>query len=179
MLWVPAAKLLIVQAAARALPLPVSARPVQPASAPPLSARSTLPDGLTPVTVAVNVTGAPTVAGFAELDSVVVVGDGVDVAAPKKIPLSTALAPAVLVMRIATWPLTVQTKYWPPLKPVTLRLSSTLPLFASRTSTRCPRVVLSQSRLYSATRCALPSVRFTSTVKLVAPYHVAAIRPVD
>ena len=87
----PAARLLVVQAAMRVLPLPDSARPVQPESALPPSARLTLPVGLVPVTLAVRVTGVPTVDGLSELDSDVVVAGSVDAGASKKRPLSTAL----------------------------------------------------------------------------------------
>ena len=50
-------------------------------------------------------------------------------------------------MRMVTWPLRVQTRYWPPWKLEMLRLSSTLPLLASRMSMRWARAVVSQSRL--------------------------------
>ena len=83
MLWVPAARLLVVQAAVRVLPLPERARPVQPESALPPSARLTVPVGLLPVTVAVRVTGLPAVAGLAELASVVVVDGSVDAGTPQ------------------------------------------------------------------------------------------------
>ncbi len=87
----PAARLLVVQAAVRVLPLPDRARLVQPVRAEPPSARLTLPVGLLPVTVAVRVTGVPTVDGLSELASVVVVAGSVDAGASKKRPLSTAL----------------------------------------------------------------------------------------
>ena len=83
MLWVPAARLLVVQAAVRVLPLPVRARPVQPESALPPSARSTVPVGLLPVTVAVKVTAVPALAGLSELASVVVVDGSVDAGTPQ------------------------------------------------------------------------------------------------
>ena len=58
-----------------ALPPPESATAAHPASALPPSLKLTFPVGATPVTVAVNTTLVPALAGFAELPSTVVVGD--------------------------------------------------------------------------------------------------------
>src|SRR6266566_3437284 len=71
MLWVPTARLMVLQAAVAGLPLSVPAG--QPAMALPPSVKLTLPVGFVPLTVAVNVTLLPTVAGLPELVSVVVV----------------------------------------------------------------------------------------------------------
>jgi hypothetical protein len=73
MLRVPAARLDVVHAAVRELPLPLSATAEQPEIAVPPSLKSTLPVGALPVTVAVNVTLAPAAAGLAELARPVVV----------------------------------------------------------------------------------------------------------
>src|SRR4029079_18844169 len=75
MAWLPTLKLLLVQVAADALPPPDSATALQPASALPLSLKLTVPVGATPLTVAVNTTLVPALAGLAELPSPVVVGD--------------------------------------------------------------------------------------------------------
>ena len=70
----PTARLAVLQTAIRLLPLPVSATALQPLSEVlPSAVKLTLPVGLLPVTVAVKVTLAPAVAGFSELESVVVV----------------------------------------------------------------------------------------------------------
>src|SRR6266567_4742636 len=73
MLWVPAVSALVEHAAVRVLPLPASATALQPASELAPSVKFTLPVGLLPVTVAVKLTLAPAVDGFAELETVVVV----------------------------------------------------------------------------------------------------------
>ena len=73
MLCVPPARVVVAQAAVRELPEPVSAIALQPEIELPPSVKLTVPVGLLPVTVAVKVTFAPTVDGFAELLSVVVV----------------------------------------------------------------------------------------------------------
>src|ERR1700720_3046350 len=78
MLWVPTARLLVLQVAIAGVPLSVPAG--QPAMALPPSVKLTLPVGLLPLTVAVKVTLVPTVAGLPELVSVVVV-DGNPLAA--------------------------------------------------------------------------------------------------
>ena len=62
------------QAAVRTLPLPASATAEQPPIEVTPSLKLTVPVGVVPVTVAVNVTLAPDVDGFNELASVVVVG---------------------------------------------------------------------------------------------------------
>jgi len=72
MLRVPATSAVVVHAAVRALPEPVSATAEQPASDAPPSVKLTVPVGDAPVTVAVKVTLAPTVDGFSELTCVVV-----------------------------------------------------------------------------------------------------------
>ena len=69
MLWVPTARLLVLQVAVP----PLSATALQPLIALPPSVKLTLPVGALPVTVAVKVTLAPTVDGLSELDTVVVV----------------------------------------------------------------------------------------------------------
>src|SRR2546421_11560714 len=74
MLWVPTERLLVLQTAVLLLPEPVSANAAQPAIELPPSVKLTVPVGLLPVTVAVKVTLALTVAGLSELASVVVVG---------------------------------------------------------------------------------------------------------
>ncbi len=99
----PAARLLVVQAAVRVLPLPVRARLVQPVRAEPPSARLTLPVGLLPVTVAVRVTGVPTVDGLSELDSVVV-DAGSDTSARRAAAASTMPAPQSAVVQSRTVP---------------------------------------------------------------------------
>ena len=71
MLWVPAVRADVAQVAVRVLPLPVRATAEQPAIDVPPSLKLTLPVGATPVTVAVNVTLAPTVDGLPEVASVV------------------------------------------------------------------------------------------------------------
>ena len=73
MLWVPAASPAVVQLAVRLLPVPANATALQPEIGLPPSVKLTVPVGLLPVTVAVKVTLEPTVAGFAELATVVVV----------------------------------------------------------------------------------------------------------
>ena len=74
MLWVPTARLLVLQVAVLLLPEPVSATAPHPVSgAPPSATKLTLPVGFVPATVAVNVTVAPTIAGLAELATIVVV----------------------------------------------------------------------------------------------------------
>ena len=73
MLWVPAVSAPVEHAAARVLPLPETATALQPAIDVPPSVKFTEAVGLLPLTVAVNVTVEPTVAGLTELASVVVV----------------------------------------------------------------------------------------------------------
>ncbi len=69
----PWASALVEQAAVRELPEPVRATAAQRFEAP--SRKATLPVGLVPVTVAVKVTDCPTVDGFADETSAVVVTD--------------------------------------------------------------------------------------------------------
>src|SRR6185312_12356487 len=76
MLWVAAVSALVLHAAVLLLPLPASATALQPLIEFAPSLKLTLPVGLVPATVAVNVTLVPTVEGFFELASVVVVGAG-------------------------------------------------------------------------------------------------------
>src|SRR5436190_4163496 len=83
MLCVPWLKALLLHAAVRTLPLPVSATPVQPLIALPPSVKATLPVGLVPVTMAVKVTELPTVDGFNELPSAVLEGGGPTAAVPQ------------------------------------------------------------------------------------------------
>ena len=71
MLWLPTARPLVVQAAVRESPEPLKATAVHPVIDAPPSRKLTLPVGALPLTVAVNVTLAPTTDGLAELESVV------------------------------------------------------------------------------------------------------------
>ena len=73
MLCVPTARLDVVHAAVRELPLPVNATAEQPEIDVPPSLKSMLPVGALPVTVAVSVTLAPATVGLAELIRFVVV----------------------------------------------------------------------------------------------------------
>src|SRR6266508_810553 len=73
MLCVPAASVLVVHAAVRLLPLPANATAEHPAIEVAPSLKLTDPVGFAPATVAVKVTLLPTLEGFAELASVVVV----------------------------------------------------------------------------------------------------------
>src|ERR1700716_2751037 len=73
MLCVPALRPLVGHAAVRVLPAPVSASAPQPLMVLPPSVKFRVPVGPLPVTDAVNVTPVPTVDGFAELTSAVVV----------------------------------------------------------------------------------------------------------
>jgi hypothetical protein len=75
-LWVPCVRALVVHVAVRLLPAPVTVAAAQPAIELAPSLKLTVPVGLVPLTVAVNVTAAPTVDGLSELPSVVVVGAG-------------------------------------------------------------------------------------------------------
>ncbi len=72
MLRLPTGSAAVEHWAVRMLPAPVRATAVQPPTATPLSVNATVPVGVVPVTVAVNVTDVPTVDGFAELASPVV-----------------------------------------------------------------------------------------------------------
>src|SRR5947207_72298 len=74
MLCVPIERLLVLQTAVLLLPAPVSATAAQPAIELPPSVKLTVPVGLLPLTIAVKITLALTVAGLSELASVVVVG---------------------------------------------------------------------------------------------------------
>ena len=76
MLCVPCVSALVEQVAVRLLPAPVTAAVEQPAIETAPSRKFTVPVGLVPLTVAVNVTEAPTVDGLSELPSAVVVGPG-------------------------------------------------------------------------------------------------------
>src|SRR5437867_3071315 len=71
MLCAPADRLAVLQTAVLLLPLPVRPAAAQPEMDAPLSVKLTVPVGLLPDTVAVKVTVLPTVAGLAELASVV------------------------------------------------------------------------------------------------------------
>src|SRR2546430_11946401 len=96
MLCVPAASVLVVHAAVRLLPLPANAAAEHPAIDVAPSLKLTVPVGLAPVTVAVKVTFAPTVAGLEELMSVVVVA-----VPPAVVTLTVsalALAPVTLML---------------------------------------------------------------------------------
>ena len=72
MLCVVAVSVLVLQAAVLLLPLPASATALQPLIELAPSLKLTLPVGLLPATVAVKVTLLPTVDGFFELATVVV-----------------------------------------------------------------------------------------------------------
>src|SRR5438477_439483 len=74
MLCVPVLKALLLQVAVRVLPTPLSATAPQPVSVLPPSVKLTLPVGAFPLTLALNVTLAPTEAGLSELVSSVVLG---------------------------------------------------------------------------------------------------------
>ena len=91
MLWLPTARPLVVHAAVRVLPLPLSATALQPEMEVPPSVKFTVPVGALPLTVAVNATLAPTTDGLAELESVVLV------ATPFTVCVSTALVEAPLL----------------------------------------------------------------------------------
>jgi hypothetical protein len=73
-LCVPAPNALLEHCAVRVLPEPLSVTAPQPATVLPASVKFTVPVGAVPVTLAVNVTVVPSVEGFTELASVVVVG---------------------------------------------------------------------------------------------------------
>src|SRR3954465_12447889 len=73
MVWVPANRAALEQAALRALPEPISATALQPPIVAPLSVKVIVPLGALPVTVAVKVTFVPTVDGLLELASAVAV----------------------------------------------------------------------------------------------------------
>ena len=70
-LCVPAARAAVAQVAVRALPLPASATAAQPAIDVAPSLKLTVPVGAEPVTVAVNVTLAPTVDGVSDVATIV------------------------------------------------------------------------------------------------------------
>src|SRR2546427_12169523 len=74
MLCVPTLKLLVAHCAVLVLPGPLSAEAAQPLIEFPPSVKVTVPVGLDPVTVAVNVTFAPTTDGLTELVNFVVEG---------------------------------------------------------------------------------------------------------
>ena len=73
-LCVPAPSALLVHCAVRVLPEPLNTTAPHPATVVPASVKLTVPVGAVPVTLAVNVTLAPSAEGFVELASVVVVG---------------------------------------------------------------------------------------------------------
>src|SRR3984893_11561919 len=72
MLCVPSERLLVVHVAVRELPAPATADAAQPLIEVTPSLKFTLPVGAVPATLAVKVTFTPTVDGFSELMSVVV-----------------------------------------------------------------------------------------------------------
>src|SRR6266852_6279662 len=83
MLWLPTASVLLLQVAVLMLPEP----PLKATllhSALPSDVKLTVPLGALPVTVAVNVTLAPSAEGLGEALSVVVVGDDVPVLLPAR-----------------------------------------------------------------------------------------------
>ena len=71
MLWVPTVSVDVEQVAVRVLPLPASATAEQPASDVAPSLKLTVPVGADPVTVAVNVTLAPTIDGVNDVATIV------------------------------------------------------------------------------------------------------------
>jgi hypothetical protein len=77
MLCVVALNVDVLQAALRVLPAPVSATAPQVAMVAPPSVKLMVPVGALPVTDAVNVTLVPTIAGFAEVETVAVEDSGV------------------------------------------------------------------------------------------------------
>src|SRR5215475_8966414 len=97
MLCVAAARLVVLHAALRVLPLPVSATAEQPLMELAPSLKFTVPVGEVPVTVAVKVTFVPIVDGLVELPSVVVV------APPPPAPEAVTLSVSVLVVAEITW----------------------------------------------------------------------------
>ena len=103
-LWMPATSVLVLHAA---VPPAATGTAAQPAIVVPESLKLTEPLGAAPATVAVKVTIDPTVAGFAELKTVVVVAPGDFVAepqlpltppAPFKRNVAVARHPAVIVI---------------------------------------------------------------------------------
>src|SRR5437762_4217079 len=94
MLCAPPASALVVQDAVRLLPLPAKATAEQPLIELGPSLKSADPVVLVPLAVAVSVTLVPTVDGFAELASVVVVG------APPEVVTLTVSAVAVAEVTI-------------------------------------------------------------------------------
>ena len=110
MLWMPATNVLVLHAA---VPATASGTAAQPAMIVPESLKLTVPVGATPETVAVNVTIAPTPAGFAELARAVVVGAGpvgVDPQLPLTLPVpfrrnvAVARQPGVIAIRCGDVP---------------------------------------------------------------------------
>ena len=95
MLWVPAVRADVEQAAVRVLPLPVRVTAEQPVIDVTPSLKLTLPVGATPVTDAVNVTLAPNADGFAELVIVVVVALMAGLTTCDNAPLADATLPAL------------------------------------------------------------------------------------
>ena len=86
MLCTPAVSAALLHAAVRVFPVPVRATAPQPLTIVPPSVNFTVPVGALPITVAVKATLLPTIAGFDELTSVVVVGA---VVPPGVVTLST------------------------------------------------------------------------------------------
>src|SRR5262245_8881687 len=98
MLCTPATSALVLHAAVP----PASGTAAQPVIVVPESLKLTEPVGEAPLTVAVSVTTEPTVAGFAELASAVVV-DAVAAGVEPQLPL-TPPAPFSLNVAVATQP---------------------------------------------------------------------------
>src|SRR6476661_4180708 len=95
MLCVATVSAAVLHAAVLLLPLPVSATALHPLIEFAPSLKLTLPVGLLPATVAVNVTLAPTTDGLAELANVVVVAAAVTVTvAAFEVPVAPALSVA-------------------------------------------------------------------------------------
>ena len=77
-MWVPTVRVVVLHAAVRVLPLPESAMAEHAPMELKPSRKLTVPVGDVPMTLPVSVTFAPGLDGFAELVSVVVVGDPLD-----------------------------------------------------------------------------------------------------
>jgi hypothetical protein len=98
-----------------------------------------------------------------------------DVAGSRNRPLSTALSGPWSVIVITIFPLTLSSRYTPGRNDETVCVLSTAPLLVSLICTCSDRPALSQSTRYSSRSCARPTVRETSTVKLVGASQAAAI----
>src|SRR6266508_1761143 len=127
MLCVPAASVLVVHAAVRLLPLPANATAEHPAIEVAQSLKLTDPVGFAPATVAVKVTLLPTVEGFAELLSVVVVDCGAMAYAIRRFDPSVAYTAPLATIKLFQWK-----------PPERARLHTTLPDSGSSARTVLP-----------------------------------------